>query len=168
MIEFTFDTSALEKLQAAMTAAPDIFEKEFTEAANEVGEIWYQDLSKYAPEPSYPISWDSALQRRSFFAKKTRTTTGVGFGFGVPHVRTGRLPDSWQQEITTKPTMINLKVYSTYERAKFIQGSYEQSNIHDGRWLTVEDEYMKTRTQVHERFIEASETAIQRITNGLK
>ena len=41
-----------------------------------------EELSIPAPEPTYPIQWDSERQRRAFFATD-------GFGRGIPTERTG-------------------------------------------------------------------------------
>lgn len=83
-------------------------------------------------KPSYPIHWDSARQRRAYFASK-------GFGRGIPYRRTGRYPSGWKivQKGSTGYTVIN-----DSRTAKHIGGDaygQRQSRIHAGRWPVFRD-----------------------------
>jgi hypothetical protein len=75
---------------------------------------------------TYPVQWDSAKQRRAFFATD-------GFGGGIPHVRKGFYVSQWQATTIRG----GYQVANKWNRAGYIAGDIKgerQSRIHKGRW----------------------------------
>lgn len=92
-----------------------------------------QRMKTPGAKPSYPINWDSARQRKAYFASK-------GFGRGIPYRRSGRYPSGWKivQKGSTGYTVIN-----DSPAAKHISGDaygQRQSSIHAGRWPVFRDQ----------------------------
>jgi hypothetical protein len=80
---------------------------------------------------TYPVKWDSAKQRRAYFATK-------GFGRGIPTQRTGAYIKSW--EVVESENGIGVRNKS--ESAKYIGGNaygLAQSKIHKNRWRLLRD-----------------------------
>jgi hypothetical protein len=122
--------SELENFERALAELPTRVDAVLVEAMQQAEELGYSELTKYAEPPDYPIKWDSEKQRRAFFQSS-------GFGSGIPHQRQGALPDSFEKSaIEASEGLIQGKVYSIAEWAKFVMGEGRQSNIHVGRWKT--------------------------------
>jgi len=77
-------------------------------------------------EITYPVQWDSAKQRRAFFATN-------GFGKGIPYQRTFGSASAWQ--VQTFAGGVSL---SAPHPAGAVSGmpnrNFWQSRIHHGRW----------------------------------
>lgn len=88
-------------------------------------------LSVPGKPPTYPIKWDSAKQRKAFFATD-------GFGRGIPTKRTGEYAAGWKIEpITNGYALTNETEYS-----KFVGGDafgVVHSGIHKDRWQVYRD-----------------------------
>lgn len=83
-----------------------------------------QRMSAEGKPVTYPVQWDSARQRRAFFATN-------GFGKGIPYRRTNRYRFGWREELQPyRATLHNA------HPAGAIGGlpSGWQSRIHRGRW----------------------------------
>lgn len=88
-------------------------------------------LSVPGKSPTYPIKWDSAKQRRAFFATD-------GFGRGIPTKRTGEYASGWKIESITNGYV--LKNDTTY--GKYVGGDaygVVHSGIHKDRWQVYRD-----------------------------
>ena len=108
--------------------------------------------------PTYPIHWDSARQRRSFFASK-------GFGRGIPTVRTGRYISGWRVE---RRTVHSYTVINTVSHARFVGGLLTrdvQSRIHEGRWPLLSDMFEKVVATLPEA---VTRHLIKYIARGMK
>jgi len=160
-VEFLFDFSALEKLQAALEVMPELFEAEFVQGMGEAVDILYTPLAQYPASPSYPIHWDSKRQRDAFFATN-------GFGGGIPHQRDGEVPDSWRGEIATTPSVIRGSVFSQKPGIRYVQDRNFQSNIHKGRWTTIQDDLEQNHARVQEVFVSRANAALKRVAEMLK
>lgn len=149
MISFLINTELLDQLASQLEKAPQEFAQRLTEANTTIAGRWRKDLATYPAAPSYPINWDSERQRWAF-----RFT--AGFGGGIPHVRAGALPDSWQVEIAAaNSAALEAKVFTLEEWAKWIQDRNFQSRIHAGRWLTTQGELQETHAWVIEQIQQA-------------
>lgn len=90
-------------------------------------------MTKRGDAPTYPIKWDSEKQRRAFFATD-------GFGRGIPTTRTNRYTDGWK--VVKRGEGYSLVNDSGY--AQWVGGNaygLRQSNIHQGRWRVLRDEF---------------------------
>lgn len=103
-------------------------------------------MSGEGKQISYPVKWDSAEQRRKYFATD-------GFGKGIPYARTGGYQKAWK--VVQKENGFSLT--NTKKQAKYIGGSsygLGQSRIHQGRWRllrdTVDEELDKLNEEVRD------------------
>lgn len=83
--------------------------------------------------PTYPIQWDSAKQRRAFFATD-------GFGRGIPTKRTGQYTGAWK----AIRIQDGAEVSNPLAHARYIGGNAfgkRQSRIHRGRWKVFQTTY---------------------------
>lgn len=70
-------------------------------------------------KPHYPIVWQSARQRRAFFASR-------GFGKGIPYSRSGKLAQSWQVRQTTTANGGWISFDNDEKYAVYVQGDIQQ------------------------------------------
>jgi hypothetical protein len=111
--------------RALLRIVPDA-EKALLSDLGETSELIAEQMQEPAPEPTYPINWDSPKQRAAFFATN-------GFGGGIPHVRTGRYVGGWK----SSPIKNGFKTYNLKKYAGYIAGDHfgkRQSRIHENRW----------------------------------
>jgi len=90
-----------------------------------------QKMSGAGKKSASPVKWDSAKQRRAFFATD-------GFGKGIPYVRTGGYQAAWKVVQTEK----GFSLKNSKPGAKYIAGNaygIGQSRIHQGRWRLLRD-----------------------------
>jgi hypothetical protein len=88
-------------------------------------------MRRPAVKPTGPIRWDSAKQRKAFFATD-------GFGGGIPHVRLNAYVDGWKSKEVRTNTVF--EVSNIGHRSMHITGDIAgqyQSRIHVGRWTKV-------------------------------
>lgn len=64
--------------------------------------------------------WASEKQRIAFFATN-------GFGGGIPHRRTGRLPAGWQMDARVQGVTIHAEIKNTEKGAPYVYGSLASS-----------------------------------------
>jgi hypothetical protein len=87
-------------------------------------------LSKPGAKPTYPIRWDTAKQRRAFFASD-------GFGAGIPTKR-GKGSGAIQRNWKVISTEYGGDLENPMSHARFVYGTYKstkaQSRIHRNRW----------------------------------
>jgi len=90
------------------------------------------ELAVPAPEPTYPINWDSEKQRRAFFATD-------GFGRGIPTERTGAYTEGFKvRRVELRAyALVNLTPYASHVGGNAAGG--RQSRIHRGRWPIVKE-----------------------------
>lgn len=145
----------LENFANALENFPQLLNEELVQGMKEAEDTAYLELSDYPPEPTYPIHWDSAKQRRAFFATN-------GFGGGIPHERTGDFGRQWEEApIEVSPEMISGKVYQLEEWMHHVTGDNQgraQSRIHQTRWDTIP----QTGEKVKPRVIEILNAAVRR------
>lgn len=81
-------------------------------------------MSESGAPVTYPVQWDSPIQRKAYFASE-------GFGKGIPYERTNHYPLSW---------LVDVKPYGAILHAPHPAGAVGglpsgwQSRIHRGRW----------------------------------
>lgn len=68
-----------------------------------------------------PDDWASEKQRYAFLGTN-------GFGGGIPHHRTGRLPAGWQVNADVTGTTIEAEVRNTEPGAPYVYGSLSKAN----------------------------------------
>lgn len=66
----------------------------------------------------YPIKWQTAKQRRAFFATN-------GFGGGIPHQRTHALSQGWQGSVDSAEIGGTLRVYNDSLTAGYVYGDFD-------------------------------------------
>jgi len=135
-------------------AVPEIGRMRLFSAAKEL----VRRMSIPGRAPTYPIRWDTAKQRRSFFASK-------GFGHGVPAVRTDRYISGWSVE---RHTAHSYTVVNKVLHARFVGGLLTrdtQSQIHKGRWPLLRDMFERVVATLPET---VSRHLIKYIARGMK
>ncbi len=157
MVEILFDFESVRLFEQAWNAAPDLFDSMLLEVGRQAVDVLHADIAVYPSVPSYPINWDSGRQRRAFFATN-------GFGGGIPHVRNGGLPRSWQKDVQLV-TSGNVRgvagqVFTNLPGAKYVQDADYQSRIHEGRWQTVQSVLLQDAPEVTELFRQAAEITL--------
>jgi hypothetical protein len=119
-VKATFDTQALENLEAFVDQFADVAYMAFEETVADIGPVLLQELQDTPPKPTYPIRWASEKQRRAFFATD-------GFGRGIPTRRTGKVQAGWQGEITRNDGTFSYAVFNAVSYAPFVYGSLAQN-----------------------------------------
>ena len=98
-------------------------------------------------EITYPVQWDSAKQRRAFFATN-------GFGKGIPYQRTFASASTWQ--VQTFASGVSL---SAPHPAGAVSGmpnrNFWQSRIHRGRWPWLKTELYAELARLPAEIMEA-------------
>lgn len=149
MFEITVDASELEQFAEALARAQEKIQEVLVQATKEAENLAYERLTTYAESPTYPISWDTAKQKRAFFATD-------GFGGGIPHERANDLPQLFQKtEPAVTPDHIHGEVVGQEPWLQFLMGDRNQSNIHRGRWKTDREIRDEIQDQVREIFANA-------------
>ncbi len=155
MFDVTINLDELLAFQQALTAMPEKVTAVLTETMKEAEDRGYLELSAYAEPPTYPIKWQSEKQRRAFFASS-------GFSGGIPHQRQGALPGSFEEsEVMASAGLVEGKVYSVEEWAKFVMGAKDQSSIHAGRWSTDVEVGQRITPDIVKLFSDALLRAVQ-------
>ena len=133
-IQMLFDAESIRLFAEANAQAHQDFETEEIAAARDSVEILREPLAQYPVRPTYPIHWDSDLQRRALFASQ-------GFGAGIPTERTGGIPGSWTARQWLAKSIAGSTVYgsvsSNVPGIPYVQDRNRQSMIHAGRWLRI-------------------------------
>ena len=120
-------------LEHLRKAIPEISRQRLYDAALEIRRTMKEPGTE---APSYPpawVKWDSAKQRRAFFATD-------GFGGGIPYKRKGTYEANWKIEKSpagSRPASEGYHLVNSLEYAKFIGGTARgarQSRIHKDRW----------------------------------
>lgn len=82
---------------------------------------------------TYPVQWDSAKQRKAFFASD-------GFGAGIPTSRSGAYQKGYEYVETDKGySFSNVNPWAVYVGGDAYGRG--QSKIHQGRWLLMRDAF---------------------------
>jgi len=99
---------------------------------------------------TYPVNWDSAKQRRAFFATN-------GFGGGIPHERSN-IPH-WT---VTKAFENEVDLFGRHAAGPVFglmpSGAWWQSRIHRGRWVVLKDVLYEELGKMPARIIQALTT----------
>ena len=88
------------------------------------------DLAPGGDAVEYPIMWDTARQRRAFFASN-------GFGRGIPTERTGAIEHGFKVVPLGSAAIARAALRNEQPGAKYVYGDGAgegQSSIHRGRW----------------------------------
>jgi len=93
----------------------------------------------------YPVQWDSAKQRRAFFATN-------GFGRGIPTKRTGKTNSAWKAIRIENGAQVG----NPLAHSRHVSG-FKQSRIHRGRWkvfnVVVASVLFKLPAKIRERIV---------------
>lgn len=106
-----------------------------------------RELSKYPPKPKYPLRWQSARQRRAFFASN-------GFGKGIPYQRTGNLGKSWQVSSKALGEGMSITTENTAPYAQYVVGSFQQTFHADTGWVKADPALAKIQDAMTEEIID--------------
>jgi hypothetical protein len=100
--------------------------------AGKLGLSALRKLTREPGSPRYPLRWQSARQRRAFFATR-------GFGRGIPYRRTGKLLAGWGVVIEKTKEGANVVLRNESEVARYVQYDRVQNFHLDTGWVQVED-----------------------------
>jgi len=118
-----------ERLKSLPKALPKPANKDLKSVALAI----VKRMKKKGKRVRYPITWDSVIQMKAFFASR-------GFGGGIPHRSKGAYIKGWK--VTGREGRYD--VVNDYPGAKYVAGNRKgiQSKVVAGRWpvLAVEAE----------------------------
>ena len=157
--EIVLDFASIRLFEGVLQRAPVYFEEEILTAGEEISNELLETMQAEGAEPDYPIPWDSDQQRKAFFATQ-------GFGQGVPTVRTGALAAGWHSQVGLVDTnKIVAVVKNDIPTARFVQDRDFQSQIHVGRWNTIQAALEGHTSWMIDRLHEAALRALERIAS---
>lgn len=114
----------------------------------------HDDLTDYPSKSTGKVRFKSTKQRRYFFwAIKNGAIV-------VPYVRTGKLGQSWNTQVTETGSGMYGKIGTNMGHAKWVQSAESQARIHQGNWLTDEQAFGKRRDEIVTRFRRAIRAAL--------
>ncbi len=135
MIKLQLDSRDLRKLRTLrrnIKQVPRLMQNAMKGKRGRLANKALRALTREPGKPNYPLRWQSARQRRAFFASG-------GFGRGIPTQRSGKLLQSWdvKYENTSEGGVVSLVNPVSY--MKFVQGDEAQRFHLDTGYVQVED-----------------------------
>lgn len=120
-VEITVPTDIIDAINQQIADSPGLMQTAFNRASSRLRSRWRDALRVEPPSAQnfYPIHWQSAKQRRAFFATN-------GFGGGIPHIRTHDLSKGWQVDITDLGAGGEINVYNESDAADYVYGDQRQ------------------------------------------
>lgn len=119
-VKTTFDTAALDGLQAFIDQFADMAFEAFEETVNEIEPVMFTELEDEPPKPTYPLRWASDKQRKFVMAKLRRENN-------LPYRRTGRIRQAWMGKITRDGNSFGYTVSNSAPASVFVYGSLAQN-----------------------------------------
>lgn len=126
------DASVLDAIRETARKAPGLMTTAYTRATRRLRARMLNDLRQAGKPVVYPIRWQSAKQRRAFFATN-------GFGGGIPSQRTGALEAGY--DVVVAPLDSNaaaLVITNNQSHQPFVSGDRVQL-MHIDRWVQTVD-----------------------------
>jgi hypothetical protein len=119
-VKATFDTQALENLEAFVDQFADVAYMAFEETVAEIEPALLQELQDTPPKPTYPLRWASDKQRKFVMAKLRAEGN-------LPYRRTGKLAAAWTVDIDRNGSTFAMVVQNPATAAPFVYGSLAQN-----------------------------------------
>lgn len=119
-IKATFDTRALDNLEAFVDQFADVAYMAFEETVADIEPVMLAELETEPPKPTYPLRWASDKQRIAVMIKLRKENN-------LPYRRTGKIRQAWVTELARSGNAFTFTVANTAPASVFVYGSLAQN-----------------------------------------